>query len=411
MEALLTPPATAESLRHQADAAAQSGQLQTALELLRQADRLVPGTVEVQVDLAVTCFQLGQHRDALRHCTAALALDPTLDECVFLQALSLQALGEAPLAQGLLQELLLGERAARFAQRAPEMAQQAAELLGAAPAPAPAPAPVAPPMPMPVAQTAPTPTPAPVRPASAAAPVRGATLIRLPEGQEARSVREFLWGEQDPYQLFPKQPTTPPQKGWYSDHPVFEQIIAERRPRQLLEVGSLLGGSAVHIGQLLKKHGVDGALTCVDTFLGSCEHYLKGRGLWRRMLASGRYNFFDEFLGNVEQGGVSDVVTPFVQTSANAARLFKQIGVKFDFIYLDASHEYADVLADLRAWYPLLAPGGVLVGDDFEEPWFEIIRAVMEFAEEIHHPLQISRAFASSPIGGRDNTKFLFYAR
>lgn len=383
MEALLTPPATAESLRHQADVAAQSGQLQTALELLRQADRLVPGTVEVQVDLAVTCFQLGQHRDALRHCTAALALDPTLDECVFLQALSLQALGEAPLAQGLLQELLQGERAARFAQRAPEMAQQAAELLGAAP----------------------------VRPASAAAPVRGATLIRQPEGQEARSVREFLWGEQDPYQLFPKQPTTPPQKGWYSDHPVFEQIIAERRPRQLLEVGSLLGGSAVHIGQLLKKHGVDGALTCVDTFLGSCEHYLKGRGLWRRMLASGRYNFFDEFLGNVEQGGVSDVVTPFVQTSANAARLFKQIGVKFDFIYLDASHEYADVLADLRAWYPLLAPGGVLVGDDFEDPWYEIIRAVMEFAEEIHHPLQTSRAFASSPIGGRENTKFLFYAR
>lgn len=397
MEALLTATTTADALRQQADAAAQSGQLQTALDLLRQADRLAPGTVEVQVDLAAICFQLGQHCDALRHCTAALALDPTLDECVFLQALSLQALGEQSLSQGLLQELLQGERAARFAQRAPEMAQQAAELLGAAPAPTAAPVAV--------------PAPAPVLPASTAAPMRGATLIRLPEGQEARSVREFLWGDQDPYQLFPKQPTTPPQKGWYSDHPVFAQLIAERRPRQLLEVGSLLGGSAVHIGQLLKKHGIDGALTCVDTFLGSCEHYMKGRGLWRRMLASGRYNFFDEFLGNVAQGGVSDVVTPFVQTSANAARLFKQIGVKFDFIYLDASHEYADVLADLRAWYPLLAPGGVLVGDDFEDPWYEIIRAVMEFAEEIHHPLQTSRAFASSPIGGRENTKFLFYAR
>ena len=53
----------------------------------------------------------------------------------------------------------------------------------------------------------------------------------------------------------------------------------------------------------------------------------------------------------------------------------------------------------------------MLVGDDFEDPWYEIIRAVMEFAEEIHHPLQTSRAFASSPIGGRENTKFLFYAR
>ncbi|WP_374432114.1 class I SAM-dependent methyltransferase [Ideonella dechloratans] len=404
MEVLSNRPATAESLRQQADLMVQSGQMPLALDLLRQAERLAPRASEVQVDLAVVCYQLEQHGEALRHCSAALALDDTLDECVFLQALCLQALGEAGLVRGLLQELLSGARAARFSQRAPEMARQAAEMLASAQAahPAAAAAPAV------VAQ-------APVQAASAPAPatgVGGATpIIRLPSGLEARSVREFIWGDQDPYQLFPKHPTTPPQKGWYSDHPVFEQLIVERRPRQLLEVGSLFGGSAIHIGQLVKKHQIDGALTCVDTFLGSCEHYIKGCGFWRRMLASGRYNFFDEFLGNVDRAGVSDVVTPFVQTSTNAARLFKEIGMKFDFIYLDASHEYVDVLADLHAWYPLLAPGGVLVGDDFEEPWFEIIRAVMEFAEEIHHPLQISRAFASSPIGGRDNTKYLFYAR
>ena len=390
MDALLAPQPTAEALRLQAESAAQANDLMQARALLTQAEHLDGQAVAVQVDLAVVCFQLQDHRNCLVHCAAALARDEQLDECVFLQVLCLKALGETRLARALLQELMQGPRAARLAQRAPAMAAEAAQLWaeGVSAAPSSPPVPASP-------------------PAASPAP----TLIRLPGGREARSVREFIWGDQDPYQLFPKSPTQPPQKGWYSDHPVFEQLFKERRPKHVLEVGSLLGASAIHMGKLMHQHRIDGSITCVDTFLGSCEHYLKGRGFWRRMLASGRYNFFDEFLGNVEQAGVSDVVTPFVQTSTNAARLFRDIGVRFDLIYLDASHEYEDVLADLRAWYPLLAPGGVLVGDDFEEPWFEIIRAVMEFAEEIRHPLKTARAFASSPNGGRENTKFLFYAR
>lgn len=338
------------------------------------------------IDAAVAAYERKAWHESLSLATEALRQDAELDECVFLQALCLRELGQHDLVRQLLQSLVSGPRAASLTRRSPEMLAQAAALLGR------------------VAGIA--------EPADAGPPVTSdGHHIRLPDGHEAHSLREFIWGDQDPYRQFPCRPTDPPQKGWYSDHPVFEQMIVERRPRRLLEVGSLLGGSAVHIGRLLRQHGVDGHLVCVDTFLGSCEHYMKGRGLWRRMLASGRYNFFDEFLGNVAQAGVADLVTPFVQTSTNAARLFGQLGLRFDLIYLDASHEYADVLADLRAWYPLLAPGGVLLGDDFEEPWFDIIRAGMEFAQEIGQPLQTRKAFASSPMGGRENTKFLLQAR
>lgn len=221
------------------------------------------------------------------------------------------------------------------------------------------------------------------------------------------SIREFIWGECDPYTRFPAHPSDPPRKGWYSDHPVFENLISTRRPRRLVEVGSLFGGSAIHIGNLMARYDVPGELTCVDTFLGSRETYFEHRASYQKMLKSGRYNFFDEFLGNIQRAGLTKTVTPFMQTSTNAARIFAELGARFDFIYLDASHEYGDVLADLRAWYPLLAPGGVLLGDDFEEPWYGIIRAAMEFADEVKQPLHLSKAFASSPVGGRENTKFM----
>ena len=38
------------------------------------------------------------------------------------------------------------------------------------------------------------------------------------------------------------------------------------------------------------------------------------------------------------------------------------------FVYLDASHSYEDVLADCKAWWPLVEQGGLLCGDDYSPP-------------------------------------------
>uniref|UniRef100_A0A7S0NTR8 Class I SAM-dependent methyltransferase n=1 Tax=Calcidiscus leptoporus TaxID=127549 RepID=A0A7S0NTR8_9EUKA len=39
----------------------------------------------------------------------------------------------------------------------------------------------------------------------------------------------------------------------------------------------------------------------------------------------------------------------------------------FDFIYIDAGHEYHNVARDLALWWPKLAPGGMFAGDDFAD--------------------------------------------
>ena len=51
-----------------------------------------------------------------------------------------------------------------------------------------------------------------------------------------------------------------------------------------------------------------------------------------------------------------------------------------DFVYVDASHEYQDVLNDMNAWCPKVKAGGILCGDDFTSAYPGVILAVKDFA-------------------------------
>lgn len=380
------PAGHVDLLRSRAMGAAREGRVDEALQLIEVAlARPELPQAEVLADLAAVALGSGDLGGAIAASRRALACDPAHASARFTLAMALGATGSIEEALELFRAL---GRDADFRSKLPELfalaTTEAARLRAmvdgrAAPAPAPQPEPVA--------------TVSTAEARRAAAPTAPA--------------RAFIWGDGNPYDRLPRLVSPRGTEGWYSDHPVFEELIRDRRPRRLAEVGSLRGASAIHIAEMLRKHGVEGELTCVDTFLGSREHFFDN--FRHEMLDAGRFHFLDEFLGNVLQAGCADLVTPFPQSSTVAARIFLEAGRKFDFVYLDASHEYKDVLNDLREWWPLVDEGGVLVGDDFEHPWFDVIRAAMEFADEIGRPLKTHRAFASSPIGGRENTKFLIY--
>lgn len=55
----------------------------------------------------------------------------------------------------------------------------------------------------------------------------------------------------------------------------------------------------------------------------------------------------------------------------------KSIG-KVDFIYIDASHDYVDVKADIEFYLPFIKEGGIIAGHDFHSKFAGVQKAVVE---------------------------------
>jgi hypothetical protein len=68
-----------------------------------------------------------------------------------------------------------------------------------------------------------------------------------------------------------------------------------------------------------------------------------------------------------------------INESTKTAKEFKN---KLDYVYIDASHNYEDVLKDLDAWYPTVKKGGLLAGHDWDAEIFGVRRAVEEWAKK-----------------------------
>jgi len=75
-----------------------------------------------------------------------------------------------------------------------------------------------------------------------------------------------------------------------------------------------------------------------------------------------------------------DRLVPMRTTTVEGLREIHELGIRPDFIYLDASHQYDDAAADLREIWSLY-PDVRLAGDDYGGKWEGVKRAVDEHAE------------------------------
>ncbi len=196
---------------------------------------------------------------------------------------------------------------------------------------------------------------------------------------------------QSPYAGVPDDLLLTDLQGWgSSDSPVFAEVFRQLRPRTVVEVGTWKGRSAVHMAELARSLDLEVFIVCVDTWLGGLDHLLLDEWRGQLRMSEGMPGIYKVFLANIVRAGLTERIVPFAQTSTTAAAFLLRCGVQVDLLHIDASHEEVDVLADCRAWWKLLRPGGVMIGDDYNAAvWPGVVNAAHGFAREMGCPLQV----------------------
>lgn len=143
--------------------------------------------------------------------------------------------------------------------------------------------------------------------------------------------------------------------GWFNEVNAAAQflVLADVRPRTIVEIGSYLGKSTVFYAKSLEVLGIDGTVTAIDPHTGDRQHL--------EALGVSELPSFDMFRSHLQAAGVSDTVRPIVATSHEAAAGWSD---PIDFLFIDGWHTYEAVVEDGRDWIPHLTDGAVVVFDD-----------------------------------------------
>lgn len=176
-----------------------------------------------------------------------------------------------------------------------------------------------------------------------------------------------------------------------------QTLIGLTSPKCLVEVGVAYGYHAQHI----LRHNPRTRYVGVDPYLAA---YDPGDGFDKDVAKLfdtepiGAMNRLFLAVSEGLKGEFGDRFRLVRSPSAVAAKEFDDLSVPF--VFIDGDHRYEAVLADLRAWWPKVESGGVLVGDDHIWPGVE--RAAKEFFNALGHPYFV--------IDGPERSHESFYA-
>jgi predicted O-methyltransferase YrrM len=132
-------------------------------------------------------------------------------------------------------------------------------------------------------------------------------------------------------------------------------LVRALKPARLLEIGTHVGGSTLHIAAAMRRNIADGrecSLTTVD--LKDVDG--AGSAPWKRAGLS------QSPRDNIASLGMADRVE-FVTGDSSA--YFRECSTRFDFIFVDGNHREDSAYADILAATGCLQPGGSILLHDF----------------------------------------------
>jgi cephalosporin hydroxylase len=195
---------------------------------------------------------------------------------------------------------------------------------------------------------------------------------------------------------------------WFYFQEIYDIAVATApRGAVIVEVGSFWGQSALYLAEACKQADKDLRCYCVDLwdmrpennkplFMGTewlFDEKAKQAGNIEPIIHAQYHNsLFETFAHFVDATRLSpDPLRILRMNSLEAVELLRNLSRPIWCVLLDDDHEYEHVLAELKAWAPLIAPGGMIGGDDYTVEFHGVIEATREYFEPLHKTVELMR--------------------
>jgi predicted O-methyltransferase YrrM len=148
---------------------------------------------------------------------------------------------------------------------------------------------------------------------------------------------------------------------------IVELAVREKpkAPIHVLEVGSWAGASTITWARAIQEFASAGKVTCVDLWKPYFDLKVNDAPVYQTMeQAAVNGAIYHLFLHNIKAAGVDGILEHLI---GDSRLILPSLPTKsFDIVFIDGSHVYEDVLADIVNAKPLVRDGGILCGDDLE---------------------------------------------
>jgi predicted O-methyltransferase YrrM len=136
-------------------------------------------------------------------------------------------------------------------------------------------------------------------------------------------------------------------------------------PCSILEIGSWTGGSAITWAKALDEMGAEGKVVCIDKWEVNFEAAGNVADVYKEMTRAASSGEAEKlFWHNIRAAGVEPWIVLLRGLTQEVLPLLEPR--YFSIVFVDGSHNYQDVLHDIRYATDLVRDGGVVCGDDLE---------------------------------------------
>ena len=139
-------------------------------------------------------------------------------------------------------------------------------------------------------------------------------------------------------------------------------------------------------------HGTRRHIFCIDSFEGNDSDFVSGKN----QIAWEGNDFLGVFDANLRGANLRQYVTPLRGLSHQFAKAWCE---PLDLLFIDASHQYDDVLRDVRTFVPHVKPGGWVALHDVTPGWPDVFKVWNEHVAPtlVEHGAKGSLAYGRKP--------------